>query len=119
MAIKLTPVHKWVLLILSLMPITLSQGGSLSADSFTIAISFLVIAIFLKFSFDYKKKDIKKKDIGILFILILMLALSKQTYFLLVFLFFLIPAAKFGSKKKMLLVFCCLFLSTIFISTFG
>ncbi len=100
MAIRITPIHKWVLLMLSLMPMAL-LGASLSADSFTIAICFLVIAVFLNYAFNNNKKEIELKDIGILFILMLLLALSKQTYFFLVFLFFLIPVNKFGNLKKM------------------
>lgn len=111
-AIKLTPVHKWVMLMLSLMPMTIFQGSSLSADSFTIAISFLTIAIFFKFSIDKTKKTINTKDIIVLFILMLTLALTKQTYFFLSFLFFLIPIKKFGSLKKKLLLFALLFLIT-------
>jgi len=114
MAIRITPVHKWVLLMLSLMPMAIFQGASLSADSFTMALSFLVIAIFFKFSFDDIKKEINIIDIGFLFLLMSLLALSKQTYLFLIFLFFLIPVNKFGSMKKMFLIF-----SLLFISTFG
>ena len=57
LAIRITPVHKWVLLMLSLMPMTILAGSSLSADSFTIALSFLVIAVFLNFAFN---NNIKK-----------------------------------------------------------
>lgn len=116
LAIRIIPVHKWVLLTLSLMPMAIFQGASLSADSFTIALSFLVIAIFLKFSLDNNKKEIKTKDIIILFVLLLVLALTKQTYFFLAFLFFLIPSNKFGSRRKMLLIFSFLFISTFTIS---
>ena len=116
LAIRITPIHKWVLLMLSLMPMTILLGASLSADSFTIAISFLVIAVFLHYSFNNNKKEIELKDMGILFVLILLLALSKQTYFFLIFLFFLIPVNKFGTMKKMVIVFSILFLSTFEIS---
>lgn len=116
LAIKITPVHKWVLLMLSLMPMTIFQGASLSADSFTIAISFLFIAVFLKFSFDSEKKEIDNKDICILSILMLILSLAKSFYFILACLFFLIPAEKFKSKRKMFLIFTFLFISCFAIS---
>ena len=116
LAIKITPVHKWVFLMLSLMPMTILLCSSLSADSFTIAISFLVTAIFLNYSFNNNKKVIELKDIVLLFILMLILALSKQTYFLLIFLFFLIPVKKFGNMKKMIIIFIIIFLSTVEIS---
>ena len=118
MAIKVTPVHKWVFVLLSLMPMTIFQGASISADSFTIAISFLVIALFLKFALDNAKKMVTKLDIFILFALILMLTLSKPFYFLLIFLFFLIPSYKFGNRKKMFLTFSIIFLSILVIESF-
>ncbi len=114
-AIRVTPVHKWVFLLLSLMPMTIFQGVSLSADSFTIAVSFLVVAIFLKFALDDVKKVVTKKDIFILFVLVLMLTLSKPFYFLLIFLFFVIPSHKFGNRKKMFLTFSLIFLSIVVI----
>lgn len=110
MAIRLIPVHKWVLLMLALMPMTIFQGASLSADSFTIALSFLVISVFLNFSLDHNKKEINIKDIGVLFVILSMLALTKQSYLLLVFLFFIIPYKKVGNLKRFLFVFSSLFL---------
>lgn len=131
LAIRITPVQKWVFLMLALIPMTLFEAASLSADSLLFGLSFLIIAIFFKFAFDDNKKKIGIKDIYILFILLLLLALSKSNYFLLVSLIFLIPAEKFGNpqtqsvwgtknflyskifgnRKKMILVAGFLFLS--------
>jgi len=116
LAIRIIPVHKWVLLMLSLMPMTILVGSSLSADSFTIALSFLVIAIFLNYAFNNNIKKLEIKEIGILFVLMMMLALSKQTYFFLIFLFFIIPENKFINRKRMVIIFIILFLSTFLIS---
>ena len=118
LAIRITPVHKWVFLMLSLMPMTILAGSSLSADSFTIALSFLVIATFLYLAFNNNIKKIKTKEIGILFVLMILLALSKQTYFFLIFLFFIIPTDKFINRKSMLGIFTILFLSTFLISIY-
>ena len=103
---------------LSLMPMTILAGSSLSADSFAIALSFLVIAIFLNFAFNNNIKNIETKEIGILFILMIMLALSKQTYFFLIFLFFIIPTNKFVNRNRMFIIFIILFLSTFLISIY-
>ncbi|MCE7699829.1 MAG: DUF2142 domain-containing protein [Methanobacterium paludis] len=105
MAIKITPVHKWVFLLLALMPMTLFQAASISADSFTIAISFLIIAYFFKFAFDDNKKDFNIRDFCILGVLFIILALSKQVYCLLILLFFMLPSSKFGGWKKKFLKF--------------
>lgn len=115
MAIKFTPVMKWVFLLLGLMPMTLYEAGSFSADGFSIAISFLLIAFFFKLSFDDKITVIDRKDIFIIFILGIMLGLSKQVYILLLLLFFIIPAYKFESKKKMYINFFRISLSCILI----
>jgi len=100
MAIKLTPVQKWVFLLLSLMPMAVYLGSSLSADSFIIAISILTIALFFKLTFDPEIKEITTRDISILLILTVMIALTKPIYLLLLLLYFLIPTSKFYSKKK-------------------
>ncbi len=113
LAIKITPVFKWIFLAISLMPLTLFQAASLSADSLTIALSFLTIAIFLKFSLDTNIKKIEKKHVLILILVSLLLGLTKLPYILLFFMFFLIPASKFRDKKRMLLIFGLISLLTL------
>lgn len=115
LAIRITPIFKWGFLAIALLPMTLFQAASLSADGLAIALSFLIIAIFLKFSLDESIKKINTKQILILFSIILMLGLTKLPYILLIFLFFLIPTRKFGNKKKMSLIFGFIFLSTLLI----
>ncbi|MGZ7069770.1 MAG: DUF2142 domain-containing protein [Methanobacterium sp.] len=102
-AIKITPVHKWVFLMLALMPMTLNQAASLSADSFTIGLSFLTIAFFFNYSFS--NRAINSKDIIIMFILIFTLALSKQGYIPLLLLLLMIPIDKFNNSRIRILAF--------------
>jgi uncharacterized membrane protein len=102
-AIKIVPVFKNVFLVLSLMPMSLFQAASLSADSLTNALSFLLIAICLKFA-GRGCVVIKKRELVILFLLSAMVSLSKQVYFVLVLLVFLIPPEKFGGRKNKWLV---------------
>ncbi|MGZ7050337.1 MAG: DUF2142 domain-containing protein, partial [Methanobacterium sp.] len=102
-AIKITPVHKWVFLMLALMPMTLNQAASLSADSFTIGLSFLTIAFFFNYSFF--NRAINSKDIIIMFILIFTLALSKQGYIPLLLLLLMIPIDKFNNSRIRILAF--------------
>lgn len=116
LAIRIIPVHKWVLFMIALIPITLFEAASLSADSLILGLSFIIVAIFFKYAFDDNKKKINKKDIYILFILTLLLSLSKQIYFLLLLLIFLIPSEKFGGRKKMFYVAAFLFFTIILIS---
>ena len=116
LAIKITPIQKWSFFMVALIPMALFEAASLSADSLILGLSFIVIAIFFKFAFDENKKKINKKEIYILFILILLLSLSKQIYFVLLFLIFLIPSEKFSGRKNMFLAGGFLFLSIIIIS---
>jgi uncharacterized membrane protein len=102
LAIKITPVHKWVFLLLALMPMTLFEAASLSADSFNLGLSFLTIAFFFKLAFDQEKKSVENRDLVILLVLLAMLSLSKVGYAILLILFFLIPSYKFSNKKMMI-----------------
>ncbi|OEC86919.1 MULTISPECIES: DUF2142 domain-containing protein [Methanobacterium] len=113
LAIKITPVHKWVFFMLALLPMTIFEAASLSADSFLLGISFLIIAIFFKYAFDDNKKRIGFKEIYILGILLLLVGLAKSNYILLLFLIFLIPAQKFGNRKNRILVTGSLFLVVV------
>lgn len=115
-AIRIIPIHKWVLFMIALIPMTLFEVASLSADSLILGLSFVIVAIIFKYAFDDNKKRINKKDIYILFILLLLLSLSKQIYFVLLFLILLIPSEKFGGRKNMFLVTGFLFLSVILVS---
>jgi uncharacterized membrane protein len=103
-AIRITPVAKWTLLLLALMPKTLFIMASMSYDAFVIGCSFLLIAMFLYYAFKYGK-TLGWKDIGLLFFLSMLLAFCKPPYFILGLLFLIIPVTKIGSWLKYLLVF--------------
>lgn len=109
LAIKITPLFKWVFFLLALTPMATFQRGSLSADSFINSIAILLIATITKCAFDINKEKIVRSDIVTLCLLTVLLSLSKQAYFLIPFLCFLIPKYKFGNQKKYLII--CLFLS--------
>ena len=113
LAIKITPVHKWVFFMLALLPMTIFEAASLSSDSFLLGISFLIIAILFKYAFDDNKKKIGIKEVYILGILLLLVGLAKSNYILLLFLIFLIPARKFGSRKNRILVTGSLFVVVV------
>lgn len=112
LAIKNTPVSKWLFFLLALTPMSLFQASSLSVDVFSNGIAFLLISLFLSYSFD-EAKAIKRVDVLIIFLLSLLLSLSKQVYFPVIFLFLLIPAKKFVTKKKYFITFALLCLLNI------
>lgn len=115
-AIRITPVHKWIFFMIALIPMTIFEAASLSADSLILGLSFLIIAVFFKFAFDNVKTKINKKDIYVLSILLLLLALSKQIYFILLGLIFLIPSEKFGGWRNRFIALIFLFLFVVLIS---
>jgi len=107
LAIRTAPFIKWTILLLALMPMTLFQFSSLSADAVTISLAFFTFGIFLNLSMR-ASSPISKLELAGLFALCTLLALSKQAYVFFPFLYFLIPAKRFPSFKKYLLTFGCL-----------
>jgi uncharacterized membrane protein len=103
LAITITPICKWLFCLLALMPMSLFQGASLSADSFTYGISFLLIAVFLRNSLE--SPEVLRINVYAMVVLSLLLSLSKQAYFLIPLLFLLIPVKKIGTKKKYYAIF--------------
>jgi uncharacterized membrane protein len=99
-AIKIAPKLKLCLFLLALLPMTLQQGGSLSADSLLFGVSFLTIAYIFQLVFSLENIKYTKKHFVTLTILSVMIALTKQAYFLFFILVFLIPIKRFGSKAK-------------------
>lgn len=110
-SIKITPLGKWLLFLLALMPMSIFQAASLSADSFTYGISFLCISVFLRNAFE--KNGGVTINIITVFTISLLLSLSKQAYFLIPLLFLLIPHEKIGTKNRFYALFFLLFLLNI------
>ena len=115
LSIRITPVLKWGFLIVSLMPVTLFESASISADCLTIGLSFVLIALLLRYSLNEKIRKINFKDIMILYLIILALSLTKIPYFLLIFLVFMIPPHKFGNNKKRIIIFASMLITALII----
>ncbi|HET6516302.1 MAG TPA: DUF2142 domain-containing protein [Thermodesulfovibrionales bacterium] len=105
LSIKCMPIGKWALFLLSLSPVTLCEATSLSADGFTVGIAFLTTSLFVRTAFDGSETRAK---VSLIFAASLVLALSKQAYFLMPLLFLLIPLEKIGSWKRYLVTFLLL-----------
>jgi len=100
LAIKYTPILKWVFMLLALMPMALYEAASYSSDGFNIAISLLLIAFILKLAFDDKICRVNKNHLLFLLMLGMLLALSKEIYVLLLLLVLIIPQNKFYNRNK-------------------
>jgi len=97
-AIRLTPVCPWGFAVLALLPATISQAASLSADSLTNALLFFFAA--WVFRCVYAKDRIARKDLVGMLMLGVGIGLCKSAYILSLGLIFLIPPAKFGGRKR-------------------
>ena len=113
-AVRITPIQKWTLAMVALVPMSVYLAASLSADAVTIGLSLLIIALTLKLAlggtspapaqavsargFTFAKLWDAPPELLLGFLLVL-LALSKQAYLGMVMLFFLIPGRKFSSPR--------------------
>ena len=111
LAIRVAPAGKWVFLLLALTPTSLFQSSSLSADVMTNGLSFLLIALFLRYAYGGGGR---KYILPGIFILSWLVAVSKL-YFFLVFLFLLVPGERFRNRKTYWAVFSLLVATTALI----
>lgn len=99
-SIKLLSRYQWIFFLMALTPMALSQRASLSADAPLNSIAFVVIAAIANCAFSRQKEFVSNRDIALIAVFGALLSLSKQVYFLLPFLCFLIPVYKFGDRKR-------------------
>jgi uncharacterized membrane protein len=118
LTIRITPVGKWVFLVLALTPMSLFQAASLSQDAFINGIAFLLIGFLLFLAFDKNKKNVTVSDMLILIAFLVILSLSKQVYSSIGLLFFLVPLNKFKNTKDFILKFSILIGTIIIINAF-
>ncbi len=98
-AIKIIPYGKNVILLISLIPIAIEGFSTISADGMTISSSILLISYILKLR-EERQTLITGKQIAILGVLSVVVAISKTVYLPLVGMLFLLPKEKFQSTKK-------------------
>jgi uncharacterized membrane protein len=102
-AIRITPVFKWVFLLVALLPMSLYLAASLSADVSQNSISLLLFALVLRAL--WQKQTLSWTHMLAITLLCVFLAFAKQTYFPLTVLVLLIPADRFSGLRNKLL-FC-------------
>lgn len=98
-AIKIIPKFRTALVFVALLPITIQEATSLAPDALTIGLAIFMIAYVISLAYE-KKKEIKNKQKIILIIVAVLMSLCKIVYLPMVFLYLVLPAEKFGSKKK-------------------
>jgi uncharacterized membrane protein len=101
-ALRIMPFGRPVLFCLALMPMTLHQAASVSADAATIASAFLLFAYVLFLAFDPRITTVSGRHLIALGGLILFTTLCKFNPWL-ILLLLLIPNSKFGTTRTKLL----------------
>lgn len=97
-SLLIAPTFKWVLLFISLSPVSLFTAASYSADSSTNALSFFMIAVLLKAaSSDWNQIDFRRTVL--LALTFLLFTVLKFPYIHLLALLCLIPRRKFTKKR--------------------
>lgn len=77
-ALCILPFAKWSMLALALLPMSLYEAASLSPDSLIIGLSLFAVAYFLRL---YGQKRVEKRDIALSTLIVGLLSLAKQSYF--------------------------------------
>jgi uncharacterized membrane protein len=103
LAIRVTPVAKHVLLLLALMPMSVRQMSMVTADSVTNGASLLLLAMCLRLSL--APASPARSPVAPLALSTLVVSLSKVAYLPLALLYFLVPPAKLGGRRRYTLVF--------------
>lgn len=97
-ALWMMPFGKRILFLLMTFPLSLQEMVSISPDGFTMALSFFLFAYIFKLK--YNSEKINNRDVIILALVSITIALCKIVYVVLIGLLFLLPSNKFESKKK-------------------
>lgn len=118
-AIRLTPVFKWVMVLVGILPMHLYLAASLSADTMINGCAVLFVALVLRERFNPKSPLTPGKQGGIA-LLAAALCVMKLVYAPFVVLLFVIPASRFGSnRKRIVFIFVVLGLSFLAIMLWG
>ncbi|MDJ0869356.1 MAG: DUF2142 domain-containing protein [Myxococcota bacterium] len=100
-AIRLTPMRRWALCLLGLMPMHLYLAASLSADSSTSGLAVLFVALVLRAGFGPEARVRHLELIGLCAIAA-MLSLTKLGYWAVVASALVIPVDRFGTRRRQL-----------------
>ncbi len=111
-SLKIIPIYKWLFLMLALLPMSISQSASLSADVVVNGLSFLLIAFIFNLAFDLKA-NLGNREFVILLAIVVLLTLSKSIYFFLGLLYFIIPVKKAKTTKSYFIKSFVLIISTV------
>ncbi len=108
-AIRILPFHQWTLSWISLLPASLFLHASLTADSTTNGLAFLLIAQILNISF--AGTSFTRKRAALILSLSLLITINKVVYAPLILLLFFLTKDQFGSFRKKVFSLGAIFLA--------
>lgn len=111
-ALKKAPIFKDLIGVTALLPINVQQAVCYSMDMWISALTLIIFACFLQWSFGIDK--VRKTDFIFLFIVIILLAPAKIIYSLFVLLFVFVPKERFYSNKHRIIVLSLLMLPMVY-----
>lgn len=100
LSVKIAPKMKFLLLFMSMLPISIQQAASFSPDATINGLAFLLIGYFLSL-YCKEDKEISRKEMLVFLILSILVTLSKVTNVFMAGLILLLPLQRFKSKKSM------------------
>lgn len=112
LTIKLTPVFKSVFYLFGLTPMVLYQSSSVTYDMLSNSLSFLMVGIALYYAFTHEG-ELTWKNLLLFFLLAVAHRFSKNGYYLIPFIFFIVPRNKIGSNAKMAIMFIALAMASV------
>lgn len=113
-AIKFMPSKKYLILLISMLPVSLNILPTMSADTLTLAMSLFYVAYILHLKYDESIERYSKKQKVILVISTIVISLCKIVYVPMCLLLLVLPKEKFKSfKNKNVFVILTILISVI------
>jgi uncharacterized membrane protein len=97
-AVWLTPIQKWTMTLVALMPMSIFLAGAITADALSIALALLAIAMLLRLIL--RAENVDRLSLLWLAAVLLLLGLAKPGYVLIALLFSLVPKSKFAGRWR-------------------
>ncbi len=98
-AVKIMPVKKELILLVSLLPMNVFLAFSLSPDGLVVALSLLMFSYVLHLRF-VQTEPLKVRQYILLYVMAIVVCLLKIVYLPICLVYFLIPAERFGSMRN-------------------
>ena len=112
LSIRKATSYKFLIGMIAALPMSVQIAISITYDTFIIGLSMLTLAYFIRWYFNEEK--IRIVDYILVFLICLALAPAKIVYGFFSFLFFLVPAARYGGRRNKILLALLLCLPALY-----